>query len=233
MQQKKRKFLAGAGAAVLGLSIAAGAVLAAGPHGASGGSAAAPAAGAYGGYGYGAGDGSAGYGAGYGGAGTATQARTQALAAALAQPSGTLTADQAAQLAAMAEEEKVALDLYTAFSEQYGTPVWRNIAAAEATHLDAVRSLLERYGIADPTADRSAGDFASLEAASLYRSLLAQGSSSEAEAFAVGVTVENDDIAKLDAAATGVSAPDVATVYASLRAASQQHLAAFTRLLGR
>lgn len=47
------------------------------------------------------------------------------------------------------------------------------------------------------------------------------------------MTVERDDIAVLDAAATGVTAPDVASVYASLRAASAQHLAAFTRLLGR
>lgn len=132
----------------------------------------------------------------------------------------------------MAEEEKLALDLYTAFSQQYATPVWRNIAASEATHLAAVRSLLDRYGIDDPTAGLAAGDFTSLDAKSAYRSLLAQGQASEPAASVVGATVERDDIARLDAAAAGVTAPDVAAVYASLRSASTQHEASFTRLAG-
>ncbi len=234
MQQQKRKILVGVGGAVLGLAIAAGAVLAAGPHGSwSGASATSAPSGIANGAGYDAGTGTGGYGTGYGASGTAGQARTQAFDAALAQPVGTLTAAQAAGLAGMAEEEQLALNLYTAFGAQDSTPVWRNIAAAEATHLAAVRSLLARYQISDPTAGRSAGDFASLEMTNLYRSLLARGTGSAAEALAAGATVENDDIARLDAAASGITAPDVAAVYASLRAASQQHLAAFTRLLGR
>ena len=227
--QHKFGILAGVGSAVLGLTIAAGAVLAAGPHGVGVGSAAGASVGAHG-------TGSGGYGA-YGsgpgaGADTATQARTRAIAAGLAQPQGTLTDVQASSLAGLASEEKLALDLYTALGEQYRTPVWGNIAAAEATHLDAVRTLLARYGIADPTAGRSAGDFATLDTTSLYRSLLAQGAGSESAAWAAGVAVEQDDIATLDTAASGVTAPDVAAVEASLRSASEQHLAAFTRLLG-
>ncbi|MFN8631381.1 MAG: DUF2202 domain-containing protein [Chloroflexota bacterium] len=133
----------------------------------------------------------------------------------------------------MAEEEKLALDVYTTFSAQYSTPVWKNIAASEATHLATIRTLLDRYGIADPTAGRSTGDFASLEVANLYRSLLAQGAGSETAAWTAGVAIENDDIAKLDLAAAGVTAPDVSAVYANLRSASGQHLASFNRLLGR
>jgi hypothetical protein len=228
MHKHATRVMAGVGAAALGLTIGVGAALAAGPHG----SATAPAVGSGGsGPAYGG-----GYGAGYaGGAGSVTlgQTRTQAITAALALPGGALTAGQAEQLAGMAEEEKLALDLYTAFSHSYDTPVWRNIAASEAAHLEAVRTLLARYGTADPTAGRSAGDFASLEVTSLYRSLLAQGSASESAAWSVGTTVETDDIGRLDAAASGVTAPDVAAVYASLRSASEQHLAAFTRLLAR
>ncbi len=225
MQQHKTRLLVGIGTAVIGLSVGVGAVLAAAPHGLGGSATGAGArtAPAYGGDG-------GGYGAG---SGTLGQARTQALATALAQPSGTLTADQRARLAGMAEEEKVALDAYTTFGQQYGTPVWNNVAASEAAHLATVRTLLARHGIADPTAGRSTGDFPSLEATDLYRSLLAQGSASEAAAWGVGAVVENDDIAKLDVAATGVTAPDVAAVYASLRSASGQHLASFSRLLGR
>lgn len=235
MQQKQR-ILIGIGASALALAIGVGAVLAAGPRGqaspapASGTTSTVAGTGSGAGAGYRGGSGSGAYGAG---SATAGQARSQAFATALAQPSGTLTAEQQSSLAGMAEEEKLALDVYTTFASQYSTPVWRNIAASEAIHLATVRTLLARYGIADPTAGRSAGDFASLETTSLYRSLVAQGASSEAAAWGVGVTIESDDIARLDAATADVNAPDVTAVYANLRSASVQHLASFNRLLGR
>ena len=74
----------------------------------------------------------------------------------------------------MAEEEKVARDLYLAFAARYPSPVWDRIAAAEATHLTAIRTLLARYGIADPTAGRAAGSFASSAAQAMYARLLAR-----------------------------------------------------------
>jgi hypothetical protein len=150
-----------------------------------------------------------------------------------AAPSGALTAAQAAALAGMAEEEKLALDLYTAFAARYPSPAWDNIATAEAAHLAAIRTLLARYGIADPTAGRGAGSFASPQVAALYSNLLADGSVSEAAASGVGRTVELDDIARLDAARSNATASDVLRVYANLRRASTQHLAAFDRLLAR
>jgi hypothetical protein len=147
-------------------------------------------------------------------------------------PGGTLTPEQSAALAGMAEEEKVAQDLYAAFAAMYPSPVWDAIGAAESTHLAAIRSLLARYGIADPTAGRAAGSFASPAAGTLYADLLAQGSVSEIAAFGVGRTVELDDIAKLDAARAGLTAPDVLRVYGNLRNGSTHHFAAFSRLLG-
>jgi hypothetical protein len=144
----------------------------------------------------------------------------------------TLTASQAASLALMAEEEKLAHDLYAAFSAKYPSRAWDNIGAAESTHLAAVRTLLARYGIADPTAGRTAGSFASAEMASLYTRLLAQGSASEVAAFGVGRIVELDDIAELDRAIANVTAADIRQVYSNLRRGSVQHLAAFDRLLG-
>ena len=100
----------------------------------------------------------------------------------------------------MADEEKVASDLYRAFAARYPSGVWDNIAAAEASHLAAVRTLLARYGVADPTAGRADRSFASAAAQALYDRLLATGSANEAAAFGVGRTVELDDIAELDAA---------------------------------
>ena len=77
-----------------------------------------------------------------------------------------------------------------------------------------------------------AGSFASADTAALYVKLLAQGSVSEAAAFGVGRRVELDDIAKLDAARSGVAAADVLRLYTNLRNGSTQHLEAFSRLLG-
>jgi hypothetical protein len=145
----------------------------------------------------------------------------------------TLTADQKAHLASMAEEEKLARDLYAAFAAKYGTPVFTNIGAAESTHLAAIRTLLARYGIADPTAGRAAGSFASADIAAMYAKLLADGRVSLTAAYGVGKAVEIDDIAKLDHALAGLPTSDVKQVYTNLRLGSTQHLAAFTRLIGR
>jgi hypothetical protein len=144
-----------------------------------------------------------------------------------------LTATQAAHLWAMAEEEKVARDLYRAFAARYPSIVWDRIAAAEAAHLASIRALLTRYGVADPTAGRADGSFASAAARAMYARLLAAGSVGETAAFGVGRTVERDDIAVLDAALARATQVDVRQVYANLRRASTQHLRAFERQLGR
>ncbi len=227
--QLSRTTLAVIGAAALALVITTGVVLAAGPRTATGTTPVAPVTGTYG-----AGAGAGGYGQGAGPNGVSgTAARGTALIDVSTLASGTLTDAQRAILVQMVEEEKLALDLYTAFSTQYATPVWSNIARSESTHLAAVRALLAKYGIADPTITLAAGDYATPAVDAMYATLLAQGQASESAAWAVGRAVELDDIAKLDAAAAGVTATDVTTVYASLRAASVSHLAAFDRQLAR
>ena len=140
---------------------------------------------------------------------------------------GDLTEEQEADLANMVQEEKLAYDLYTAFAEQTGVRVFERIAQSEAKHMAAVRTLLERYGLEDPTATLDAGEFVDAGLAARYGELLAQGSVSLEEALAVGRAVEIDDIAELDAALDGLTAADVARVYENLRAASERHLAAF------
>ena len=141
---------------------------------------------------------------------------------------GTLTAAQRVELAAMAEEEKVAHDLYLALAARYPavTPFAR-IATSEARHLAAVQAMLARYDVADPTAGKPAGQFASAQMQSLYDSLLA-GATTPALALAAGVSVEKADIADLREALSGLTAPDVTRVYTRLLAGSRQHLAAFT-----
>jgi hypothetical protein len=142
---------------------------------------------------------------------------------------GTLTDAQKTALAGIAQEEKLAHDLYIALGAKYPSDVqFTHIARAESMHLTAVRTLLDRYGIADPTKGQAAGVFTSAAVQDLYDSLLA-GATDSTKALAAGVTVEKADIAAINKALVGVTAPDAKQVYTNLRAGSERHLAAFNR----
>lgn len=141
---------------------------------------------------------------------------------------GTLTADQRSTVAAMAEEEKLAHDVYTALAARYPSDArFARIASSESQHLAALRQVMTAYGITDPTAGLADGRFATSSVQQLYSDLLAEATTFDA-ALAVGRTVETKDIADLDAAMAWVTtAPDVDTVYSHLRMASTMHLRAF------
>jgi hypothetical protein len=141
--------------------------------------------------------------------------------------SGTLTDTQKSAVAALAEEEKLAHDLYVAFADQYSTRAFTRIANAETQHLAELRIILERYSIADPTAGLAAGTFATAATQDLYNKLLADGSAGVDAAYAAARTVESTDITTLQSSVVGVTAPDVLQVYANLLAGSQRHLVAF------
>lgn len=146
-------------------------------------------------------------------------------------PTGTLTGQQRAALADNAEEEKLAHDLYVAFADRYDATVFDRIVAAETHHLAAVRTLMDRYGVADPTAGLAPGSFATPAVQTAYDDLLARGGASEQEALRVGQTVETDDIDQLRIALDGLTAPDVQRVYTHLLRASERHYDAFTAWL--
>lgn len=142
---------------------------------------------------------------------------------------GTLTAAQKTTLASMAEEEKLAHDLYTVFADRHDARIFERIAAAETHHLTAVRTLLDRYDVTDPTTGKATGDFTDPTVQATYDRLLKQGEVSLNEALNAGRTVETEDIAALTAALSGLTAPDARQVYTNLLAASERHHAAFER----
>lgn len=143
---------------------------------------------------------------------------------------GVLTADQKVDLAMMAEEEKLAHDVYTQLGALLGGTELPRIAASEANHLAAVRDLLAKYGIPDPTAGQAVGVFATDAFQDLYDAFYAQGSASLAAAYDVGVAIEQDDLGRLADAKAGVTAQNVLKVYTNLATASQRHLAIFSAL---
>lgn len=142
--------------------------------------------------------------------------------------SGTLTDEQKDMLVVMADEEKLAHDLYVALGAQWDEPIFARIAQSETRHQEAVRKMLARYEIDDPTIDLPPGEFSDEAVQELYTTLLAKGQVSTTEALQVGVLVEEDDLDALGRAVEGVTAPDVLRVYENLTRATQHHLEVFS-----
>lgn len=61
----------------------------------------------------------------------------------------------------MREEEKLARDVYLTLYDTWGQQIFSNIASSEQTHTDAIKTLIERYDIADPVIDDIRGIFTS------------------------------------------------------------------------
>ena len=142
-----------------------------------------------------------------------------------------LTSDEIAGLQFMVEEEKLARDVYLALGQTWNAAIFQSIAASEQSHMDALRALLTRYGISDPSAGLAAGQFVNPELQALYHSLVAQGGRSLADALKVGALIEEIDIRDLQARLAGTAAADIRLVYENLMAGSANHLRAFTTAL--
>jgi hypothetical protein len=148
------------------------------------------------------------------------------------QPTGVLSAEEAAGLLYMREEEKLAHDVYLTLYEKWGTAVFQNIAGSEATHTEAVLTLIERYGLTDPAAGNDRGIFADPALQALYNQLSEQGSQSLSGALRVGAAIEEIDILDLEERLGQTDQPDIILVYQNLTAGSQNHLRAFVSVLG-
>ena len=165
------------------------------------------------------------------------EAGVEAVAVAAAT-AGTADERLAAELAFAREEERMARDLYAALAAQLdGARPFSTITTSEQRHFEAVGTLLDAYGVPDPAEARAPGDYAEPEIQALYDGWLARGLSSAAEAFQVGVELEQRDIADLEATLAGLDdgagLDDVERVLTSLLAGSQNHLAAFQRAADR
>lgn len=141
-------------------------------------------------------------------------------------PAGELTQAETDALLFMWEEEKMARDVYSAFSTIYTKPLFNNIAASEQTHMDTVKELLDRYGLATPS-DGTAGVFVNTDLQALYTQLVTQGKLSELDAVKAGAAIEEIDILDLKERLTQTDQADIQQVFNSLLAGSYNHLNAF------
>jgi hypothetical protein len=146
-------------------------------------------------------------------------------------PVETLSAGEVADITFLREEEKLARDVYATLALNYSIPIFSNIARAEQRHMDFVAELLERHGITDPVSDDSIGVFTDPEIGDLYTGLVAAGESSLEQALLVGATIEDMDIADLNAMIADATSLDVAFIGHNLASGSRNHLRGFARAL--
>jgi len=147
------------------------------------------------------------------------------------EPSEELTAAEREDLLYMAEEEKLAGDVYSAINEMWNLRVFDNIIRAERTHEAAVKALLARYSLSDPA--KGQGEFSNETLQGLYYDLVSRGNSSIEDALRVGAAVEEIDILDLNESMSRTGREDILLVYANLRQGSENHLRAFVNNLER
>ncbi len=142
-------------------------------------------------------------------------------------PKEPLGSAEAAEIAFLREEEKLARDVYRALFAAHGDRAFANIAAAEQRHMDLVKLLLDRYELADPAATTAPGEFRDTRLAALYTDLVAKGKVSLVEALKVGATIEDLDLADVAKALAAADNRDVDAVMQNLAKGSRNHLRAF------
>ncbi len=140
-----------------------------------------------------------------------------------------LSEKEIAGLVQMREEEKLAHDVYATLGIQWGVNTFANIASSEQTHTDAVKVLLDRYGITDPVVKNEIGVFTSKDMQKLYDELVAKGTKSTLDALIVGATIEDLDIHDLDVLKNETTKQDILVTYNNLQKGSRNHMRAFTR----
>ncbi len=145
--------------------------------------------------------------------------------------SSLVSKDEKEGLVLMREEEKLARDVYATLYEKWGVKIFTNIAQSEQTHMDAVKTLLDMYNIADPVTTTKIGVFTDNALQKLYNDLVQQGSESLVAALTVGATIEDLDISDLNRLIAQTNNQNIIAVYENLTRGSRNHMRAFTRQL--
>jgi hypothetical protein len=142
-------------------------------------------------------------------------------------PAEELSVEEETGLILMREEEKLARDVYTFLYEKWQAPIFDHIAMSEQRHMNAIKLLIDKYGLVDPVTDPTAGAFTNPQMLALYNQFTAQGALSLIDALKVGATIEDLDIKDLQELIAQTDNADIALVYENLLQGSRSHLRAF------
>jgi len=146
-------------------------------------------------------------------------------------PIQTLSSAEKQALTHMAEEEKLARDVYITLGKKWGFRVFLNIQKAEQQHMNMVDMLLKRYGMR--INNLPVGEFHDKKVQKLYNNLVAMGSKSQIDALKVGATIEDLDIYDLEKYMAEADNKDMLFVFKNLTKGSRNHMRAFIRILKR
>lgn len=133
----------------------------------------------------------------------------------------------------MAEEEKMARDIYLEFEQWYDLPVFRNIGKAESFHMQMMSDLAGQFGItlSDSFLSDAPGEYQNEDLTAMYNKLTDQGETSLTEALRAGALIEEADISDLQERMENTQNQEIRDVYSRLIMASGNHLRAFVNNL--
>ncbi|NOR71778.1 MAG: DUF2202 domain-containing protein [Methylomarinum sp.] len=137
-----------------------------------------------------------------------------------------LSVSEIESLLFMREEEKMARDVYLTLYDLWNEEIFNNIASSEQEHMDAIKSLLDKYDLVDPVID-SIGVFSDPELQELYIKLVERGEKSAMEALHVGGLIEEVDMQDIKEAIDEAEHEDIIAVYEELLKGSRNHLRSF------
>jgi hypothetical protein len=147
-------------------------------------------------------------------------------------PRGNLSDVEKEGVLYMREEEKLAHDAYLTLYEKWNLRIFDNIARSEQTHMDAIKTLIDTYGLEDPALNET-GVFTNSELQGLYYTLVDRGNNSLQDALEVGAAIEELDILDLKGYIAETDKVDLTVVYENLMKGSRNHLRAFVSTLER
>ena len=138
-----------------------------------------------------------------------------------------LSQQEADTLRFMREEEKMARDVYRTLFTLWEHPVFDNISQSEQRHMNAMKRMLDQYGIEDPVIDDETGVFMNEQLGQMYDDLVTRGEQSLEEALRAGALIEEVDILDLQNAIAESTHSDLVQAYENLMRGSRNHLRAF------
>jgi hypothetical protein len=140
----------------------------------------------------------------------------------------TLSGDEITGLLFMREEEKVARDSYITLGETWHLTIFANIAKSEQSHMDAIKKLLDKYGLEDPVIP-GIGEYTDHHLQDLYDALMFLGGQSAMDGLYVGAAIEETDIIDIQHEIDLADHGDIISTYQTLMCGSRNHLRAFVR----
>jgi len=145
--------------------------------------------------------------------------------------SSSLSSSLKSSLAYMYDEERLAKEVYLAIYQKQPVKQLSKIASkAEVRHIDAVKKLAQKYGVATPY--QKVGKYQSSHIETLFNQLYTKGIRSKKDAREVGCMVEVidvDDLNRYMDEAQRANAQDLLQTYSFLRKGSYNHYWAFDR----